>query len=53
MTSPHDDPGFRRLLQFSEWLDMEGLMILPEDSGDERGHEQLVSDFLAWRETNR
>lgn len=35
------------LLAFSEWLDTQGLHIVPE--GDERTHEDLASLYLTFR----
>lgn len=52
MTSPHADPRFRDLFQFSEWLDAEGLMCLPAAS-DDRTHEEIVAQYLAETDTNR
>lgn len=34
------------LLAYSEWLDSQGV-IVGDDEGDDRTHEQLVLDFLA------
>lgn len=44
-------------LQYSEWLDSEGMIVADSSSGgdgefDDRSHEQLVADFLAEREGN-
>lgn len=37
------------LLLFSEWLDVQGLMVDPDTIGDLRSHEALVVEFLASR----
>lgn len=34
------------LFEFSEWLDAAGLIVSEDESGDDRSHEQLVSDFM-------
>lgn len=34
------------LFQYSEWLDVEGLMVGSEASGDDRSHDDLVDAFL-------
>lgn len=36
------------LIQYSEWLDAQGLICDPSqtDPYDERSHEELVADFL-------
>jgi hypothetical protein len=47
MTSPHDDPQYVRIFQYSEWLDTQGLMRPPTETGDTRTHEDLVLDYLA------
>lgn len=34
------------VFQYSEWLDQEGLVLGHEESGDDRSHDQLVTDFF-------
>lgn len=43
-TDPIDAVG--SLFDFSEWLDGQGLVLSEEMSGDDRSHEQLVTDYL-------
>lgn len=37
------------LILYSEWLDCQGLIRSPEESGDSRTHDDLVSDYLRMR----
>lgn len=39
------------VFQYSEWLDGEGL-IVSDEQGDDRTHEQLANEFLATRNEN-
>lgn len=36
------------LLRYSEWLDARGIMKSPDESGDNRTHEELVRDFVSY-----
>lgn len=42
-----DQGVFDTMLNFSEYLDTEGLVLSEHESGDTRSHEDLVDDFLA------
>lgn len=42
-----DEQAFDTMLNFSEFLDSEGLIVGEDESGDERSHEDLVDDFLS------
>lgn len=36
------------LLRYSEWLDEKDIMKSPDESGDNRTHEELVRDFVSY-----